>query len=328
MKKQSLNRLLAFFLFIALLSISLFSGCVQRRLPDDPNTQIRTDVYDGMNRSYRIFVPDSYNYSEPNGLVFVLHGGSGQGVNMENGLTRQGMNAIGELFNFVIVYPDGINERWNDGRFIVGANESLYGTDDVGFLLSLIDKLSDEFEIQPGGVFFTGISNGGFMSFRMGFEYPEKICAIAPVTATNAVDILNNFSAKGPISVLMMCGTQDPLVPYEGGWIHIFNRTRSLITSVNDTVDFWVEQNGCNSSAEIVELPDEDPDDETRVVVERYLDGCNGTVVVLYSILGGGHTWPGGLQYYPEWLIGRTCRDIDANTVIGQFFNEQRQRII
>lgn len=328
MRNQDLKRLIVVCLIVFLLFFSIFSGCVRRRLPDDPNTQIRTVMYDGLNRSYRLFVPDSYDSSEPNGLVFVLHGGSGQGVNMENGLTRQGMNAVGELCNFVIVYPDGLNERWNDGRIIVGANESIYETDDVGFLSSLIDELSEEFEIQTGGVFFTGISNGGFMSLRMGFEYPEKISAIAPVTATNAVDLLNNFSAKGPLSVLLMCGTQDPLVPYEGGWIQIFNRRRSLITSVNDTVDFWVGLNGCNSYPETLELPDVDPEDETRVVVEKYLNGTNGTVVFLYSILGGGHTWPGGLQYYPEGLIGKTCRDIDANMVIGQFFDEQRQRII
>ena len=307
-------------MFILVFSVFI-SGCLFRRR-DDPNTEIRSIEFDGNIRVCRVNIPDSYDPSSSNALVFVLHGGGGTGENMENGLTLKGFNRIAEENNLIVVYPDGIENRWNDGRQNISENLSLYDVDDVGFLSLLIDMLSDEFEIKNNNVFFTGISNGGFMCYRLGFEIPDKIKGIAPVTATNSVDLLNNFNPNGTISVCIMCGTKDPLVPYEGGYITIFNQTRGKITSVNDTVDFWVENNECNVNPVIYEYPDVDPNDGTRVVLEKYEGGINGTKVYLYSIIGGGHTWPGGLQYFPEWFIGKTCRDIDANEVIWDFFNE------
>ena len=186
----------------------------------------------------------------------------------------------------------------------------------------LIDELSTEFQIQHKYIFFTAISNAGFMCYRLGFEIPEKIKAISPVCATNALDLLNNYTAQGELSIAIMCGTDDPLAPYEGGYITIFNQTRSTITSVNDTVDFWIDNNNCDPTPDRFEYPDRRPSDCTRVIREIYENKINDTVVYLYTIQGIGHTWPGGEQYFPEWLIGKTCRDIDANVVLWDFFSQ------
>lgn len=313
-------------LVLILLLSSMFPGCLNRRRDDDPHTEIRSIIYDDYNRSYRVFIPGTYNQYLKNALVFILHGGGGSAENTENQLTQQGFNRIAEENNIIVVYPDGIEKKWNDGRTEISENESYYDVDDVGFLNLLIDELTDEFNIQDNNVFFTGLSNGGFMCYRMGFENPENIKAIAPVCATNAVDLLANYSANGPVSIAIMCGTADPLVPYEGGYITVFNHTRSKITSVNDTVDYWVGLNQCDHDVEVYKYPDISPDDGTHVIRQSYHGGINGTVVYLYTIHGGGHTWPGGYQYFPEWLIGKTCRDIDANEVIWEFFDEQRRQ--
>lgn len=305
---------------LLLLSLS-FSGCINRN-NDDPHTEARSIQFDDLNRSYRVHIPSFFDYTKSNALVFVLHGGGGSGENMENELTKQGFNALASEHNFIVVYPDGIENKWNDGRTKISDNESFYDIDDVGFLSYLIDELTVEFNIQDNNVFFTGISNGGFMCYRLGFEIPDKIKAIAPVAATNAIDYLANYTTHGSLSICIMCGTDDPLVPYDGGFIMVFNQTRSKVTSVNDTVDFWIENNKCNPNPETIEYPDNAPDDGTRVVLEKYDQGINDTRVYLYSIQDGGHTWPGGKQYLPEWFIGKTCRDIDANEEIWQFFNE------
>jgi len=316
------KHLILIILLVLILVLPVFiSGCYSR-LKNDPNTEIRSIEFDSYNRTFRVHIPGSYDQLLSNAIVFVLHGGGGSGENMENSLTLQGFNTIAEENNFIVVYPDGIENKWNDGRQNISQNLSFYNVDDVGFLSLLIDELADEFHIKNGNVFFTGISNGGFMCYRLGFELPDKIKAIAPVAATNAVDLLNNYNTIGTISICIMCGTKDPFVPYEGGYITIFNQTRSKVTSVNATVDFWVQNNKCNTNPEIYEFPDVDPNDGTRVVLEKYDEGVNGTVVYLYSIIGGGHTWPGGLQYFPEWFIGKTCRDIDANEIIWDFFNQ------
>ena len=306
-------------LCLLLLSAMIFSGCISRN-NDDPHTEIRSITFDGLIRSYRVYIPASYDGTRSNAIVFVLHGGGGSGENMENELTKQGFNQLASEHNFIVVYPDGIENKWNDGRSKISDNESFYDVDDVGFLTYLIDELTVEFNIYDDNVFFTGISNGGFMCYRLAFEIPNKIKAIAPVAATNAVDHLANFTTHGSISICIMCGTDDPLVPYDGGFITVFNQTRSKVTSVNDTVDFWIENNQCNLIPEVIEYPDSAPNDGTHVILKKYDQGINDTSVYLYSIQGGGHTWPGGKQYFPEWFIGKTCRDIDANIEIWAFF--------
>jgi polyhydroxybutyrate depolymerase len=124
-----------------------------------------------------------------------------------------------------------------------------------------------------------------------------------------------------PISVLLMAGTKDPLVPYEGGDIG-FARGRKVgrVVSVAETIKYWTMFDQCPPSPIIAVEPDKDPEDGTRV--RREISGpCReGTEVILYAVEGGGHTWPGGQQYLPERIVGRTSRDIDANEVIWSFF--------
>lgn len=324
MNENKKNIILIIIIIFLLVSSVFISGCLLRRR-DDPDTEIRSILFDGYNRTYRVNIPDSYNPYASNAIVFVLHGGGGSAENMENDLTKKGFNKLAEENNFIVIYPEGVENHWNDGRKNLTDNATQLHINDVGFLSLLIDELSDEFNIENNNIFFTGISNGGFMCYRLGFEIPDSIRAIAPVTATISVDLFNNYTPNGTISLCIMCGTEDPLVPYDGGNVSLFNQTRGRILSVNDTVDFWIENNRCNSTPEFYEFPDVDPDDGTRVILEKYEKGIDNTRVYLYSIIGGGHTWPGGLQYFPEWLIGKTCRDIDANEVIWEFFSDLKE---
>ena len=141
-------------LFVIMIVVTtFFSGCIFRNR-DDPNTEIRSIEYDGFIRTYRVHIPRNYDSSVSNALVFVLHGGSGSGENMENGLTQQGFNTLARKNNLIVAYPDGIDNRWNDGRQNLTDNQSFYDIDDVGFLTLLIDALSDEFKIKNNNVFF------------------------------------------------------------------------------------------------------------------------------------------------------------------------------
>ena len=120
--------------------------------------------------------------------------------------------------------------------------------------------------------------------------------------------------------VLIINGKEDPLERWEGGEIRLGGRTYGVVLSVADTVEFWVEKDRCTSSPVVTQLPDTDPADGTTVWTEVY-GGCEGDAeVVLYAIEGGGHTWPGGLQYLPEAIIGKTSREFNASEVIWQFF--------
>jgi polyhydroxybutyrate depolymerase len=111
-------------------------------------------------------------------------------------------------------------------------------------------------------------------------------------------------------------------VPWQGGTIHVGRQEFGQSVSALETVSFWVRANGCSAAPVHSDLPDADPQDGTRVYLESYANCASGTAVQFYTVEGGGHTWPGGLQYLPEGMVGKTSRDIDANQVIWRFFSE------
>jgi len=274
-------------------------------------------LYGGIRRTYIVHVGSTCDARVPAPLVIVLHGGGGTGEGMVR-LTR--FNAVADGGGFIVVYPDGVERHWNDGRGVEWYRAHAADIDDVGFISALIDHLSGKLNIDASRVYATGISNGGMMSYRLACELSRKVAAIAAVTASIAVDKAPMWSPSRPVPVLIIAGTADPLVPWDGGEIRLGGRTFGTVLSVPDTVRFWVEKNGCVTRPVVTQLPDADPTDGTTVRKEVYGSCRGGAEVVLYAVEGAGHTWPGGLQYLPERVIGKTSREFNASEVIWQFF--------
>ncbi len=267
-------------------------------------------------RSYLVYVPPAARV--PAGgrpLVLVLHGGMGTAEQMVR-FTR--FNAIAEGEGFAVAYPQGVQRRWNDGRVFRGRTE--IDSDDVGFLLALIEDVSRAMApVDRRRVFAAGISNGGFMSMRLACEAASSFAAVAAVTATMPADLGARCRPDAPISVMVINGTADPLVPYAGGHVRGFlGTTRGAIWSTDQTMGFWARANRCG--APIAQpLPDRDVSDRSRIIEIRYR-GRGRAHVTLLSVANGGHTWPGAAQYAPAALIGVANQDIDASEVIWSFF--------
>ena len=307
------------FLFFVL--IILFIPIPPKGLANQEAERVHSITYGGLERSYRIHTPPSYDKMNPLPLLIALHGGGGTGKKMEE-LTLGGFNKLSDREGFIVVYPDGIEKHWNDGRENVSYRAHREKVDDVGFLSALIDALMKERNIDRNRIYVTGISNGAMMSFRLACELSQKITAIAPVAGAMPENLPFQCSPSRRIQVLMISNTNDRLVPWEGGDIRFIRKTFGRALSVPETVKYWVNHNQCSSSPAVSMEPDRDPKDGTRVRQEVYGSCGEGTRVILYAIEGGGHTWPGGHQYLPEWMIGKTSRDIDANEVIWNFFKE------
>lgn len=287
-----------------------------RNLPVE--SERHTLTHAGLERVYYLYVPPDLDPDRPAPLLLALHGGGGTAEGMEK-LTESGFHALADRDGFVVAYPQGIDRHWNDGRPTEDRahQENL---DDVGFIAALIDHLAATYPIDPARVYATGISNGGMMSFRLACELSDRVTAVAPVTANLSEALAETCDPARPVPLLILNGTEDPLVRWEGGDIKILRTSRGRVLSVAETVAFWREHNECPAEPEVTHLPDTDPDDGTRVRRERYAPCAAGSVVELVTVEGGGHTWPGGYAYLPGWLIGRTSRDIDANAVIWDFF--------
>ena len=280
-------------------------------------------IHDNLKRTFKVFTPSSINKSARNPLVIVLHGRGGNGESMLL-VTRKGFNRLAETDRFIVVYPDGIDQNWNDGRKDQEANDRAHreNIDDVGFISGLIDLMILGYNADPTRIYITGISNGAIMSYRLACELSMKITAIAPVDGNIPYMLFPECSPSGHVSVLAINNMNDPLVPYEGGNIygHFHRVNLGKVLSADESISFWVKKNLCLTVPMVIEEPDTDPDDGTRVIRKQYTNETDGTEVILYAIEGGGHTWPGGFQYLPEWLIGKTSRDIDANEIIWSFF--------
>jgi polyhydroxybutyrate depolymerase len=303
---MSSGRLLAVVLWVAVLAVGLV-GCGGRKVSaDGARDRPGTLQYDGLNRTYAVHVPPG----PPVGLVLSLHGGGGTGAG-QRGLTN--FDAVADVDNLVVVYPDGYDKSWADGRGASSADRR--HVDDVGFLVALSSKLRDDFAVARGHVFVTGMSNGGFMANRLACDRADVFAAIAPVAGTLGVGVECNPSQ--PVSVIDSHGTADPVVPFNGGDVHGRGGITHAI-SVTAMVDKWRSVDGCQGPPSAEELPD--------VADGTYVRRFDSTAcvahaeVVFYQIDNGGHTWPGGRQYLPKAVIGATTRAFDASEVIAQFF--------
>ena len=266
---------------------------------------------DGITRSYHLHVPSAVGPT-PALLVLVFHGGGGTGPGTER-LTR--FTALADREGFLVAFPEGVEKNWNDGREFTSSRAHRDHVDDVAFVAVLIDAIGRAHAVDPRRVCATGISNGGIFSHYLAAHLSARIAAIAPVVGGIADPPDAWLRPEQPVSVLMLQGTRDPLVPYHGGAVAF---GRGKIIDTEEAARRWAALNG---GREPVREPlPADGKDRCGGLRTIYPGGRDGSEVTLVRLDGGGHTWPGGAQYLPQLLIGRVCRDFDATVLIWDFF--------
>jgi polyhydroxybutyrate depolymerase len=276
-------------------------------------------IHEGRNREYHLHVPASYDGTKPFPLVIVLHGGGGNSKQIEK---FTGFSKLADRDDFIAVYPQGVDGQWNDGRDVRQSRAHRLKIDDTGFIVKMIKEITAKYRINPNRIYACGISNGGFMSLRLACELPETLAAVGAVCAGLNPYLARNRRPATMISVLIMNGTEDPLVPYNGGKVSVGKMERGGVLSTEDTVNFWLGYDGCTAKPFITGI---NPDTTDGTEIEKYDYICPSTEVVLYKVVGGGHTWPGGAQYLPEAIVGKTSRDINATETIWEFFKKHRR---
>ncbi len=268
---------------------------------------------DGRERAYRLHVPPSYDGSKRVALVLALHGRLGNGEGQEH---LSHFDKVSDEHGFIVVYPDGLDRSWADGRGATPSDKK--GVDDVKFLSALINKLESEYKIDPGRVYATGMSNGGFMSGRLACELSDKITAVGIVAASLSTNTATVCKPAKPISVLIMQGTKDPLVPFQGGALGK-NGDRGEILGHDAAAKKFAALNNCPAEPQRSHIPDSAADG-TSIDIFTYTGCAAGTEVRGYTIEGGGHAWPDGVAYLPAAVIGKTSRNLDASETIWEFF--------
>jgi len=251
--------------------------------------------------------------------LFVLHGGGGSAERIAR---QTGFTALAGREGFQVVYPQGVSNQWNDGRGVPTLRGvDMSGVDDVGFFRALFDRVVAQHDADPARLYVTGLSNGGLMSYRLGIELGDRVAAIAAVIA-NLPAPLARQTPRAPLPVLIMNGTEDPLMAWDGK----SGPQGGHVLSAWQTFQFWIRHNGGRAQLRWRRLPDRDPRDDSRVEVTR-AKGLRAPVV-LYAIRGGGHTLPGGRSHGSSRLarfVGPVNQDIKAIEVIWEFVSRHER---
>ncbi|SPF42449.1 putative Poly(3-hydroxybutyrate) depolymerase [Candidatus Sulfotelmatobacter kueseliae] len=185
--------------------------------------------------------------------------------------------------------------------------------DDVGFVNQMLDQLASKFSVDTSRIYAAGLSEGGFMSLRLGCALSDRIAAIAAVGAAMPKTMI--CLPSRPVPLVMINGTSDPVVPYGGGTEH--NLSLSTL-SVENSAKAWAKIDRCAEKPEHSKLP-APAKGGMEIKVDTYTGCQQNAQVVIYSVKGAGNTWPGGEQYEAENTVGKTSQDLHANEIMWNF---------
>jgi polyhydroxybutyrate depolymerase len=289
----------------------------RRLTPPDggPGTSDHVLTHDGRRRAYRVHVPPVLPMGAP--LVIQLHGGGGNGVGLDR-LTR--FHHLADRERFAVASPNGFDRHWNDGRQPGTARRSALAddVDDVGFVVALIDRLAEWLPLDRSRVYAVGISNGAMMTARLASQIPDRIAAFAQVAGTVSDDAARWWHPDRAVPLIQIHGTADDIVPYAGGAVRSRrggpDRGRVL------GVDRWAQLVATHNGAAGPDVRRIDPDVEVRT----WRGPTGQGDVEFWRVDGGGHTWPGGIQYLPAGIVGRTSDTFDATGAIWRFLSGKK----
>jgi polyhydroxybutyrate depolymerase len=275
----------------------------------------------GLKRTYVTYLPKGLAKGAP--LVVVMHG-SGESSAQIRTETGYGFERLADEHHFAVVYPNAANDGdWNACGTVGDASANGAGIDDVGFLTGMVDKLVSENGIDSDRVFAAGSSRGGFMAYRLALEAPSRFRAVAAVSAN--VHVPDNFKCKpapnGTSSVMIMNGTEDPIVPFDGGEVSLFGFSYKYgkVLSSRASGQYFADLNRITGPPVTNETQVAD-----GVRVEHVL-WCNDSKVEveLVAIHGGGHGMPQPYRRRPR-LLGPSPMQPNGPEVIWAFFERQR----
>lgn len=280
-----------------------------------PGDQLIELEHDGLLREATLHLPPDYS-GEALPLVLVIHGGGG---NMDGITESTQFSPLADMEGFAVLYPQGVSRiiragTWNGAHCCGYAHRE--GIDDVGFLVTLIERLIDEGLADPERIYATGMSNGGIMSYRLGAEHPEFFAAIAPVAGaiggqqTPASPFEQIVQPAQALPILITHGLLDTNVMYVGGETQGLEKGR-IDMSVAEAATFWATANSCDAEPQIETSAD-------GTVTTATYQNCEATVILI-TVNDGGHSWPGS----PAGRRGDPpSQSFDATAAIWDFFQQ------
>ena len=230
--------------------------------------------HDGIDREYYLYAPENLDSAQAAPLLFNFHG---NGQTAGSHVDWSDFRPLADEHGFLVVYPQGVelegDTHWNSA---LPGNGNKSSTDDFGFVLSLIDALSETYNVDSDRIYATGYSNGGFMSYSLACYHSDRFAAISAVSSTMLNQFDGDCAPTRPISVLSANGTADFAVPYDGGMLGY--------QSIPDVLNYWVTQNNIVDEPEVTDVTG-------SIQRTLYSNGDQGVSVDHYRVEGGSHVW-------------------------------------
>lgn len=247
----------------------------------------------GVTRDYLLHIPANAQSRHPAPLILNFHGLTSNAQEQES---VSGMSTVADEYGWYVAYPNGLDEHWS-----VFPNQE--GKADLQFVRDLIDSFLAAYPIDARRIYATGISNGGGMANRLACDMADVIAAIAPVAG--AYNAWKNCAPARPVPVLAFHGLDDRIVPYEG-----VGRGNAS-PPIRDWASAWADRNGCDTAPSIVSQT-------LTMTVEQWNNCKSNAAVVLYTLGGHGHSWPGS-SVMPAAI---TSQEADATRLMFEFFGQ------
>lgn len=288
-------------IFTLIITILIFSF---QALPLKAQQNINEKVVIGKKtRRWIVHLPTNYDSNVQYPLYINMHGFTSNGSQQS---TYSGFNAIADERGAIVVYPDGVDKRWNSG-VTFGVESDI---DDVGFLMMLVDRMELLYNADPTRVYSIGYSAGGFMSYRLACERANRIAAIGPVVGSVNNSLLETCVPVRAFPIIAFNGTADALTSFGG--------IAGQFPSIRAVMEFWREKNGCDVEPDSTDVPNIVTNDLCTATKIEFKNCSDGVQQILYRINNGGHTWPG--SSLPG--VGSTNQDISANEEIWNFCSQ------
>ncbi len=277
----------------------------------------------GVQRWYRVYVPERLAPGAPG--VLLLHGG-GQSMRRMLGPNAGGAlewPALAGNQGFVLLVPNGTNpntgdtfgdrQSWNDLR--PDGTPAKPRAEDVAFLTALMRWAAETYRLDDRRLYVTGNSNGGFMTYRLLLEAPETFAAGAAFIANLPASSPAYAAPVRPRPVMITLGTEDPLMPYQGGRVA---DGRGEVMPAAATADWWVARNRARAAqARTTRLPQAGPAGDCRIEITRTPAGPDGAPVVFVTMQGGGHSMPSVKHRLPSNILVRRTLGPDCAAAEG-----------
>ena len=253
-----------------------------------------TIMHDNIDREFYVYIGSTYQNNSP--LLFSLHGYTSRGLWNMN---YTGFQSIADGEGFIVIYPQGTllpatgQTHWNVGGWTTSSQ-----TDDVGFINAVIGFIDDEYSLDYKRIYSTGMSNGGYMSYKLACDLSNRFAAIVSVTGSMTIETISGCNPSHPTSIAQIHGLQDSVVSYYG---NVWSKP------IEEVMSYWATYNNCKTDADTSEISGNNNGGGVHHV---YTECDNQTSVELFLMTNMGHDWPNLANH-----------DLEASTTVWNFLS-------